>query len=207
MMAYRAIIIAAIKANKDETPNGTKSFTINKYVKAHIPAKERWNFQSFLNQIKKMERRGELVRFKSTIFKFSADFEKKLLNEKDVADTRRDKLTDETTATKARERARIIKVVENSAAVKRRLVVTRWNYVRGSITSFTTSLKDPIFSKVLLHAWASWKRRTGYTRSVGSYTDGKPNFGTTGTHFRRVVKIVELIRPILTNDITVFCQN
>ena len=87
------------------------------------------------------------------------------------------------------------------------LVVTRWNYVRGSITSFTTSLKDPIFSKVLLHAWASWKRRTGYTRSIGSYTDRKPNFGHTGTHFRHVVKIVELIGPISTNDICVFCQN
>ena len=73
------------------------------------------------------------------------------------------------------------------------LVVTRWNYVRGSITSFTTSLKDPIFLKVLLHARASRKRRTGYTRSIGSCTDEKPNFGHTGTQFRRVDKIVELI--------------
>ena len=101
-MSYRKDIITAITALKNGSRSGPTSIAIKKQILANLPKDSKWrkwNNTAFLNELKKMTQRGHLVRFKGGHYKFSADFEKKLLEEKAAA-AEQERLKDEAAAAK-----------------------------------------------------------------------------------------------------------
>ena len=103
MMTYRKNIVAAITALKDGSSSGPTSIAIKKQILANLPKDNKWrkwNDTAFLNELKKMTQRGHLVRFKGGHYKFSADFEKKLILEEKAAAAEQERLKDEAAAAK-----------------------------------------------------------------------------------------------------------
>ena len=97
-MPYREGIIDAIKLHRKGTNNGPSFYTIREHVRTNFPSDKKWNGTMFQNELKKMRHDGDLVQLELLHYKFSTDFEKKLL-EIDVVDTRQNKMTVKTTAT------------------------------------------------------------------------------------------------------------
>ena len=113
-MSYRKDIITAITALKDCSRSDPTSVAIKKQVQANLPTDNKWNKIAFINDFKKMTKSGHLVRFKGGYYKFSADFENKLL-EKEAAAAEQERLKVEAAATRSER-----KQSKNKAAAAKR---------------------------------------------------------------------------------------